>query len=125
MPRRKVSKRVKPIDEGGASNELAEAAIARVLDAEREAREAVARALLEVHRIAETARVEARSVAERTERRIRAVVEAFERDLTARVAEIDAAAAQLDNPQPLTADELAALQRAVQALARELTGARP
>jgi hypothetical protein len=117
--------RVKTLDERGTSNELAEAAIARVLDAEREAREAVARALIEVHRIAETARADARSLAERTERRIRLVVGAFERELASRVAEIDAAAERLDKPQPLTPDELAALRRAVGALARELTGATP
>jgi hypothetical protein len=117
--------RVKTLDERGTSNELAEAAIARVLDAEREAREAVARALIEVHRIAETARTDARSLAERTERRIRLVVGAFERELASRVAEIDAAAERLDKPQPLTPDELAALRRAVGALARELTGATP
>lgn len=116
---------MKTLDERGTSNELAEAAIARVLDAEREAREAVARALIEVHRIAETARTDARSLAERTERRIRLVVGAFERELASRVAEIDAAAERLDKPQPLTPDELAALRRAVGALARELTGATP
>lgn len=111
------------VDGRGASNELAEAAISRVLGAEGEAREAVARALLEVHRIAETARAEARSLAERTERRIRIVVGAFERELAARVAEIDADAERLDQPQPLTPGEVSALQQAVRALARELTGA--
>ena len=116
---------MKPIDERGVANELAEAAIARVLGAEREAREAVARALLEVHRIGETVRTEARTLAERTERRIRSVVGAFERELAARVAEIDADAERLDKPQPLTPGELAALQQAVLTLARELTGAPP
>jgi len=125
VPRPKVSKPVKTIEERGASNELAEAAIARVLGAEREAREAVAHALLEVHRIGEAARSEVRSLAERTERRIRIVVGAFERELASRVAEIDAAAERLDFLQPLTPEELAALRRAVGALARELTGAPP
>jgi hypothetical protein len=120
-----VSKPVKTIDERGSSNDLAEAAIARVLGAEREAREAVERALLEVHRIAEAARAESRSLAERTERRIRIVVGAFERELASRVSEIDAAAERLDSPQPLTPDELAALRQAVGALARELIGAPP
>ena len=64
-------------------------------------------------------------LAERTERRIRIVVGAFERELAARVAAIDAEADAAGRPQPLTADELAALQRAVRALARELTGAPP
>ena len=114
---------VKPIADQGAFNDTAEAAIARVLGAEREALEALEQARLEVNRIAENARLAARSVAERTERRIRAVVGAFERELAARLAEIDAEAVRLAHPRPLTPDELAALLRAVQALARELIGA--
>ena len=116
---------MKAIDARGASNGLAEAAIARVLGAERQARDAVERAMLETHAIAEVARAEARALTERTERRIRAVVSAFERELAARVAAIDADAERLDNPQPLTPDELAALGQAVASLARELTGAPP
>lgn len=114
---------VKPIADRGVFNDTAEAAIARVLGAEREAHEALEQARLEVNRIAENARLAARSVTERTERRIRAVVGAFERELAARLAEIDAEAVRLANPRPLTPDELAALLRAVQALARELIGA--
>ncbi len=116
---------VKSIAGKDASNELAELAIARVLGAERDAREAVDRARLEVNQIAETARSAARALAQRTERRIRAVVDAFERDVDTRVAAIDAEAQRLDHPQPLGADELDVLQRAVRGLARELTGARP
>jgi hypothetical protein len=112
-------------DERGKSNELAEAAIVRVLAGEREARTAVERALLDVHRIAEAARAEVRALTERTERRIRKVVGAFERELAARVAEVDAEAERLDSPQPLTPDELVALRQAVGALARGLTGAAP
>ena len=119
---RKASKTVKPIAEG-ASNVAAEAAIARVLGAEREAREATARAQREVQQIAEDARSAARSLAERTERRIRAVTGAFEREGAARLAEIDAEAARLDSPQPLSSPEVAALQRAVASLARDLIGA--
>lgn len=116
---------MKPIDERGVANELAEAAISRVLDAEREAHEAIERALLEVHGIAEAARADARALAERTERRIRIVVGAFERELAARVAAIDAEADRLDSPQALRDDERAALQQAVAGLARELTGGAP
>lgn len=106
-------------------NHAAEAAITGVLDAERAARESVDRARLQVNPIAEGARAACRSVAERTERRVRAVVDAFERELAARRAEIDTEAARLDDPLPLTADELARLTKAVHALACELIGARP
>jgi len=119
---RKASKTVKPIAEG-AANVAAEAAIARVLGAERDAREATVRAQHEVQQIAEDARSAARSVAERTERRIRAVTGAFEREGAVRLAEIDAEAARLDSAQPLSPPELAALRRAVGSLARELIGA--
>ena len=122
---RKVGKSVKSNAAKDTVNHAAEAAITRVLDAERAAREAVDSARLQVNPIAEDARAAARSVAERTERRVRAVVDAFERELAARRAEIDAEAARLDDPLPLTADELARLKQAVHALACELIGARP
>jgi chromosome segregation ATPase len=120
-----VSNTVKSIAAKDALNNAAEAAIARVLGAEREAREAVDRARLQVNPIAEEARAAGRRVAERTERRVRAVVDAFECELAERLAAIDAEAARLDAPLPLTPDELATLQRAVQALARDLIGVRP
>jgi len=122
---RKAGNTVRPIAEDVAANDAADAAIARVLGAERDARAAVERARLEVSQIAEHARSDARSVAERTERRIRAVVGAFERELAACLDEIDAEAARLDGPQPLSTEERATLQRAVRTLARELVGARP
>lgn len=113
-------KTVKSIADENAFNDAADAAIARVLAAEREARESVDRARLEVNRIAEDARLADRALAERTERRIRAVVAAFERERAERLAEIEAEVEQLARPRPLLADELASLQRAVRALAREL-----
>ena len=108
---------------GSPVNDPAEAAIATVLLAEREAREAIERSKLEASQLAELARAGARAVAERTERRIRAVVGAFERELAQRLAEIDAEAALLRTPHEVSPDERAALDRAVGALARELTGA--
>ena len=116
---------MKPIADDEAYNEAAEGAIARVLVAEREAREAIEQARLEVDRIVERARLGARALDERTERRIRAVVDAFERELAERLAEIEAAAEQAARPQPFSDDELAALQRAVRALATELIMAPP
>lgn len=108
-----------------ALNDTAQAAIAEVLGAERDARDAIGRARLEVNVIDEAARGAARAVADRTERRVRAVVGAFERQLSRQLAAIDAQASQLDIAQPLTRDETAALQRAVQALAQSLIGVRP
>lgn len=118
---------VKSIEEqrGFAFSDMAEAAIAQVLGAERSARESVEQARLEVEGIAENARSAARTVAERTERRVRAVVGAFERELAADLAEIDAQAAGLGSAQPLTPGESEGLQQAVRALARELIGAPP
>lgn len=109
---------------GRAVDDPAKDAIATVLRAEREAHQAIERTQLEAIQIAESARSRARSVAERTERRIRAVVAAFERELAERLAEIDAEDALIAKPHELSAAELAALHRAVGALARELIGAR-
>ncbi len=108
-----------------AFNDVAEAAIAQVLGAERSAHESVEHARSEVQRIAENARSAARTVAERTERRMRAVVDAFERKLAVDLAAIDAQAAALGGTQPLTPGESASLQQAVRTLARELIGAPP
>ena len=116
---------MKPIADEEAFNDAAGAAIARVLAAEREGREAVEQARLEVGRIAENARLADRAVAERTERRIRAVAGAFERELAERLAEIEAAAAQIANPQPVSPAEMASLQRAIRSLAGELIEAPP
>jgi hypothetical protein len=121
----KAGNRVKPNTDESALNNAARVAIAQVLGAERDARDAVERARLEVNGIAENARTAARMVAERTERRVRAVVDAFERELTQQLAAIGAEATQLDIAQPLTAEEMAALQRSVRALALELAGVRP
>jgi len=96
-----------------------------VLRTEREAREAIERTGVEAGQIAEAARSSARALADRTERRIRSVVAAFERELVQRMAEIEAEAAAIAQPHQLSAEELSALERAVRALAQELTGARP
>ena len=108
-----------------ALNDAAQAAIAEVLCAERDAREAIGRARLEVHSIDEAARAEARAVAGRTERRVRAVVGVFERRLSQQLAAIDAEATQLDVAQPPGGDETAALQRAISGLVHDLIGVRP
>ena len=116
---------MKPIADNKAYNDAAEAAIARVLAAEREAREAIEQARLQVDGIVERARLDARALDERTTRRIRVVVDAFERELAGRLAGIEAAAEQATRQQPFSDEETAALQRAVGALAAELITAPP
>jgi hypothetical protein len=106
-------------------NEAAEAAISRVLLAERAAREAVAEARREVERIVERGRLDARALDARTERRVHAVIEAFERDVAGRLATIEAAAEQVAHARPFSDGEHAALQRAVRAVAEELIAAPP
>ncbi|HSW27131.1 MAG TPA: hypothetical protein VLJ62_30530 [Burkholderiaceae bacterium] len=108
-----------------ALNDAVQAAIAEVLAAERDARDAIGGARREVNQIDEAARAAARAVAERTERRVRAVVHAFEHQLACQLAAIDAQASSLDVAQPLADEETAALQRAVRAFARKLIGAQP
>lgn len=116
---------MKDIADAEGRNAAADAAIARVLGAEREARRSIEQARAETDEIAEQARRSARQTTERAERRIRCVTLAFERDLAARLAAIDAEGAALDQAAPLVADERARLQAAVAALARQLAGVRP
>jgi hypothetical protein len=107
-----------------AHNAAAEAAIAQVLRAERDARASIQAARLEVEHIAEGARAAARALAERTERRIRRVTRAFEADTAARLDQIHAQAAGLGQVPPLSEAESAALQRAVRAVAIDMVGGR-
>jgi hypothetical protein len=102
-----------------------EAAITRVLSAERDAREAVAQATRDAAAMSENARGAARALAERTERRIGTVRAAFEAVVAADVAAIDADATAQDASQPLSADDLHRLERAIAALAAELTATLP
>jgi len=114
-----------PIAHDDPYNEMAEAAIERVLLAERAAREAVAQCRLEADRIAERARLGVCALEARTERRARAVIGAFEREVDERLAGIKLAAEQAARAQPFSEDESAALRRAVRAVAAELITAPP
>ncbi len=116
---------VREIADAEDRNAAADAAIARVLGAEREARRSIEQARAETDEIAEQARRSARATGERVERRMRCVTDAFERDIAARLAEIDAEGAALDEASPLTAGERTLLQDAVAALARHLAGGPP
>ena len=111
--------------EDAAYNESAEAAIARVLEVERAAREAVAEARREVERIVERGRLDAPALDARTERRVLAVIARFESDVAERLAAIDAAIEPFAHAHPFSDDEHEALQRAVRAVAEALTAESP
>jgi vacuolar-type H+-ATPase subunit H len=102
-----------------------DAALARVLQAEQAARGAIDAARAEAARMAEQARTHARRYAERARARMARGQAAVERDLQAQLAAIAEQARALperDEPDPLA---LGRLERAVQALAAELTGGHP
>jgi hypothetical protein len=100
-----------------------ETAIARVLDAEHAARDAVTQAEITAAALHEQARAAARALAERTERRIRGVRAAFESRAAAEVAALDAAAAEAGLRHDLTPEDLARLEATVATLAARLTAA--
>ncbi|HEX6017009.1 MAG TPA: hypothetical protein VFZ28_02810 [Burkholderiaceae bacterium] len=106
-----------------ARNAAAGAAIARVLGAERDARDSIAAAQAEVTHIGEEARAATRAISERTEHRLRRVVECIERDTAARLAAIDANAAALAEQRTDVAGDDAVVRAAVAALASRLIGA--
>lgn len=101
---------------------VADAAIGRVLDAERAAREAVADATREGDRIVDQARATAGAVRLRAERRIRRIRDAFDARAAREIALLDAAAAREAGAHDLDAEDLARLARSIEALCDELTG---
>lgn len=106
---------------GGTADE----AMVAVLRAEREAQVAIALARREAQRIGEAGRAAARALAERTERHIRCVVAAFERQRRSLTDELDAQAAAMAVVREVDAADTEAVARAVQVLARQLTGGAP
>lgn len=102
-----------------------EAAIARVLAAERESQEAIAAAHAEAAAIAERSRAGVRALAEHTQRRMRRLRAAFERRTGAELASLQMQAEALAAPQPPAADDDARVAGAVARLVAELTGGRP
>lgn len=107
-----------------AHADQADAAIARVLAAEREARDAIAASEHEAAQIIEDAREQERRAAERAVRRIAKVRTGMGRKLEARLREIDREAGAAD-PQKAQDDAARArLDGAVARLADELIGAR-
>lgn len=99
-----------------------EAAIARVLAAEADARIAVEDARDAAEARAEAVRAASRSIAQRTLSRIASVRTEFDRRIAARVAELNAEAEALAGAPTPSPAELAALERALAALATEITG---
>jgi len=111
-----------PSAHSNSAHEAVEAAIARVLAAERDALASVAQATHQADEIAEQARASARALAQRTDRRIRSVRAAFERALSERLEALHAEEARVAMRHEPSADELAALEQALRTLADELTG---
>lgn len=99
-----------------------EAALARVLLAEREARDAIEAAQAEAQRIAERSRAGARRCAERARERVARGQDAMERRLQQGLAAIEAEARALPELAEPGEHDRARLEAAVQALAVALTG---
>jgi hypothetical protein len=104
------------------SNDAVEASITHVLQAEVEARDAVAHARGEAVALAEQARETARRLGLRTDGRIQAVRAAFDAKATAEVGALEAQATALTARHELTPAEISMVERAVAALAGALTG---
>jgi len=101
-----------------------DAAIARVLLAERDAREDVQRCAREAESIVERAQETARQIARRAAQRSVRVQRFAATTLQQRLEALARQAAQ-DQVQAVLANRPAALQRAVESLAAQLTGAAP
>jgi len=109
------------MDQPVSSDLPVETAMARVLDAERRARDAFEAAQLEAGQIAESARAAQRRLAERTRQRMLRAHDAFAAAVQAELARIDALAQALPAHDDPDADDLARLERALVALAARLT----
>ena len=103
-------------------DDVIEAAISRVLEAEAAARADVVSARGEATVIAERAREQVRQLGVTSDRRMRRVRAAFAAKVTAEVALLDAEAAALSIAHELTGAELARVETAVAALAGAMTG---
>ena len=111
-----------PTVESTASTTVVEAAIARVLAAERDGRDAADQARRDADALEERARAAARALADRTARRIARIRSAYEARVAAEVAAIDAQAAAHDAVEALSAEDTERLDAALSRLAAELAG---
>jgi hypothetical protein len=108
-----------PLDAG------VDAAMARVLAAEHQARASVAAAQDQAARLSEAARVAQRALGQRTRRRMVRVREAFGRHVQQALADLAQQATLQARPDELDADDQARLAWAVQSLAAQLTEPTP
>jgi hypothetical protein len=120
---RKAARAASPknMSDARAHDDAVEAAIARVLDAEHAAHDAVAAAQDAAIAMIDAAGEAGRALAERTERRIGAVRMAFERHATDAVVALDATGHDAEARHDLTREDRAWLEAAVDALAAHLT----
>jgi vacuolar-type H+-ATPase subunit H len=109
-------------DEPLPSGQTVEAAIGKVLAAEREARESVVACRRQAEERLETARREARLISERCDRRIQAMRQAYAQALAQRLAALQDESNQFKQAGVPAAGKSARLRHAVAALARECTG---
>ena len=106
-------------------DDVVETSIARVLDAEAAALDAIARARDDAAAIAERAREEVRRIGLRTDRRVGALRAAFKTSVAAEIALLESAATALAGIHELTPAEVERVDRAVRATAEALTGGPP
>ena len=104
------------------SGQAVEAAITKVLAAERDARESVVACRRQAEECLEIARVDARLISERCERRMQAMRQRYAQALAKRLAAFQDESDQFKQAYVPTSEELARLRHAVATLAGESTG---
>ncbi len=107
------------------SSEAVEAAISKVLAAEREARESVLACRRQAEELIEAARQQARLISDRCERRMQTIRQGHAQALAQRLAAFQDESKQFKKAYIPTAEELARLRHAVATLAGESTGDTP
>lgn len=107
------------------SDEAVEAAISKVLSAEREAHESVAACRRHAEERLDSARRQARLISERCALRIQAVRQRHAQVLAERLSAFQDESSQLRKEHVPTAEEMARLRRAVAAVADDSTGEIP
>lgn len=110
------------LDEPLPSGETAEAAITKVLAAERDAHESIVACRRQAEERLEIARRDARLIGERCERRMQVIRQRYAQALAQRLAAFQDESDRLKKAYVPTAEELARLRHAVAALAGDCTG---
>ena len=104
------------------SGQAVEAAIAKVLAAERDARESIVACRRQAEECLDIARRDARLIGERCERRMQAVRQGYAQALAQRLAAFQDESNQFKQAYVPSAEELSRLRNAVAMLAGECTG---